>query len=273
VHVFHCRQHDLLNLNITNKSAEDDLLATLAELAAGLLPQPVGMATAEGPPQQQGRSQSKTQQEQQQLSSTHSLSSSATALDICLHYSLKYNYEKTPERSLARLLNFCKALHEQQMCRRQSQDKPSGSNPAQSSSTSSGSTQPAADSLGAAAVHVLLVSGGGKKKRFDTVAALQALQKHQQQQQQQQEPGSALVLPSLAVAFNPYLPDEAAAAEERRRLRAKLQTGLVGKVYLQVGLEQVLLMTCLPAPPQRPGQTGKRAMLSLCKHIRYVHTM
>jgi hypothetical protein len=47
----------------------------------------------------------------------------------------------------------------------------------------------------------------------------------------------------LAVAFNPYLPVEADAVEERRRLRAKLETGLVDKVYLQVGAWQLPQIT------------------------------
>jgi hypothetical protein len=92
-------------------------------------------------------------------------------------------------------------------------------------------------SSGGSSVHVLLVSGGGKKKAFDSVAALQALQ---QQQAQAQARGSAPrppPLPPLAVAFNPYLPDAAAAAAERARLRAKLQTGLVSAVYLQMGTD------------------------------------
>jgi hypothetical protein len=41
-------------------------------------------------------------------------------------------------------------------------------------------------------------------------------------------------LPSLAVAFNPYLPDEGDEQVERSRLREKLATGLVDRIYLQV---------------------------------------
>lgn len=37
------------------------------------------------------------------------------------------------------------------------------------------------------------------------------------------------------VAFNPYIEDPAEAAEERKRLEKKLQTGLVAGVYLQTG--------------------------------------
>ena len=43
----------------------------------------------------------------------------------------------------------------------------------------------------------------------------------------------------LAVAFNPFFPDEARQQEERDRLRAKLAAGRghVAAVYLQVGTE------------------------------------
>jgi len=41
-------------------------------------------------------------------------------------------------------------------------------------------------------------------------------------------------LPSLAVAFNPYLPDEQEWKDERERLWDKLATGLVDRIYLQV---------------------------------------
>ena len=40
---------------------------------------------------------------------------------------------------------------------------------------------------------------------------------------------------ALHVAFNPYLEDSAEAAEERKRLKLKLQTGMVAGVYLQTG--------------------------------------
>ena len=40
---------------------------------------------------------------------------------------------------------------------------------------------------------------------------------------------------AIHVAFNPYFEDPAEAAEERKRLNMKLQTGLVAGVYLQTG--------------------------------------
>jgi hypothetical protein len=212
------RKHGLLSLNITNKTADDDLLGVLTQLCEGLTPHP-------------------HMQQQQAAATVAAGSVNATAqLDICLHYSLKYNYDKTPERSLARLLDFCQGLQtllaqqQQQSQQTVHAQGSSGVSSALGSSGSSGSIQP-----GSAAtpvdVHVLLVSGGGKKKKFDSVAALQGLQQHIQQQV-----GSAgrACLFLLAVAFNPYLPDPTAAAEERKRLKAKLQSGLVDRVYLQV---------------------------------------
>ena len=39
----------------------------------------------------------------------------------------------------------------------------------------------------------------------------------------------------LHVCYNPYLPDDKDAEEERHRLRAKLATGIVAGVWLQMG--------------------------------------
>lgn len=75
---------------------------------------------------------------------------------------------------------------------------------------------------------LLLVSGGGpRRKGLDSLSALQRIVISPALRQ--------LRLP-LAVAFNPYLPGEEQQAEERRRLRAKLEAGrgLVTAVYLQV---------------------------------------
>lgn len=211
------RKHGLLSLNITNKTADDDLLGVLTQLCNGLTPHPHNM------------------QQQQAASPAPATSGSAAAqLDVCLHYSLKYNYEKTPERSLARLLTFCQDLQTLLAQQQQLQQvvQAQGSLDFSSASGSSGSSQPGSAVTPHVDLHVLLVSGGGKKKKFDSVAALHGLQQHIQQQD-----GSAgkTCLPSLAVAFNPYLPDPAAAAEERKRLKAKLHSGLVDRVYLQVG--------------------------------------
>jgi hypothetical protein len=52
----------------------------------------------------------------------------------------------------------------------------------------------------------------------------------------------------LAVAYNPYLPVEGGQQEqERRRLRAKLETGLIHAVYLQIGEVQHTLLQYNPS--------------------------
>lgn len=40
---------------------------------------------------------------------------------------------------------------------------------------------------------------------------------------------------SIAVAFNPYFPNQADFAKEKQRLERKLQTGIVDSIYLQNG--------------------------------------
>ena len=79
---------------------------------------------------------------------------------------------------------------------------------------------------------ILLVSGGHSPKkprpRWNTVEALQKLV-------ELKVPKSKL--PSIAVAYNPYIPDSSQQKEETQRLMAKLQAGLVSKVYLQFGTD------------------------------------
>mgnify|MGYP001806737106 CR=1 FL=1 len=272
---WHDRRFGLLRLNITNKAAEDDLIATMAELTAGLLPtQPLSTHQQQHQQQQQQQQEDDSDSQPEAVQGgSHPAGTTVSQLDVCLHYSLKYNYDKTPERSFERLMGFCRdlqSLQQQQQLpaapdhnQQQQQQKTWRQQQLQSLAGSGGSlvaaaaVAAAADGVGAAGglealnVHVLLVSGGGKKKRFDTVAALQALAQHQQTQQHAHITGrtsgsgsgrsnggsgssGSVWLPSFAVAFNPYLPVEADAAEERRRLRSKLETGLVDRVYLQV---------------------------------------
>jgi hypothetical protein len=191
------QRHGITRVNLTNKSNDDQLLQSAALLQANI-----------------------------------------AGLDLCVHYSLKYNYNRSPAATLSKLQTFHNEL--QQIFLQAEQE------PAESSSQVQQQQQ---------RCHVLLISGGGKKKAFDTVTALQQLSQQQQvctaspaahqsasKRQRTAAPASNATsssssssLPSFAVAFNPYLPDEAAAAQEVSRLRAKLQTGLVGRVYLQVG--------------------------------------
>ena len=81
-------------------------------------------------------------------------------------------------------------------------------------------------------VSLLLVSGGGPRRTLDAPAALERLAAS--------AAFRALRLP-LAVAFNPYFPTAEQRAEELRRLRRKLASGLVSAVYLQAGSDAAAL--------------------------------
>lgn len=124
----------------------------------------------------------------------------AAAGDICVHYSIAQNYARSADASFAALENFACQLGAQlrQLC-------------------------------GHGSLSLLLVSGS-QRRQLDTVAALQRLAASPRFQSL--EPP----LP-LAVAFNPYFPDEPRLLEEQRRLRRKLEAGrgLVTAVYLQAG--------------------------------------
>ncbi len=48
-------------------------------------------------------------------------------------------------------------------------------------------------------------------------------------------------MPPIYVAFNPYFPSKAEAAEERKRMQRKLDSGLVRGIYLQMGTDLKLL--------------------------------
>ncbi|KAK9824464.1 hypothetical protein WJX72_010479 [[Myrmecia] bisecta] len=124
------------------------------------------------------------------LDSAKLLKDALPDLDVCLHYSIKWNYVRSCERSLAALERFCEQAAQLEGC------------------------------------SVLLVSGGGKKRQLDTVKALS-----------QGKAGSARGLHALPVhvAFNPYLPSEKEFQAEKKRLKAKLESGLVSGIYLQIG--------------------------------------
>ncbi|KAK9827026.1 hypothetical protein WJX74_003917 [Apatococcus lobatus] len=72
---------------------------------------------------------------------------------------------------------------------------------------------------------VLLVSGT-RPGKSDSVQALQMLKNHS-------HPPTCNV--PVAVAFNPYFPDQADFEREKHRLESKLQTGMVDSIYLQNG--------------------------------------
>ena len=78
---------------------------------------------------------------------------------------------------------------------------------------------------------MLLVSGSGPKRPFNTLSALESLAAA--------SPAVARDLPIYA-AFNPYLSGDA-LKDEHTRLRAKLLTGRICGVYLQMGTDLAAL--------------------------------
>ncbi|BDA42017.1 hypothetical protein COCOBI_02-8180 [Coccomyxa sp. Obi] len=137
--------------------------------------------------------------EDQLLECCRIISSAVPSAEICVHYSLKWNYSQSVEQSFQAFANFCATLAE---------DKQSS---------------------------MLLVSGGGKKRKLDSVEALQRAAACE----------SIRAAPPIHVAFNPYFPSKAEAAEERKRLTRKLDTGLVRGIYLQMGTDMEKLKQAL----------------------------
>lgn len=78
---------------------------------------------------------------------------------------------------------------------------------------------------------VLLVSGGGEKKSVNSLSCLEYLQSKQY----------ILSGIEIGVAFNPFFSNEADICQEKLRLNAKLNTGLVSHVWLQFGTDTNLL--------------------------------
>lgn len=72
---------------------------------------------------------------------------------------------------------------------------------------------------------LLIVSGSGQKSAWNTVSALGAIKTAKCNDS----------IPVVAVAYNPYFPEKDDQEEEKRRLSDKLESGCVGKVYLQFG--------------------------------------
>lgn len=78
---------------------------------------------------------------------------------------------------------------------------------------------------------VLVISGSGDKKALNTVSCLEMLR----------DSVNCNTKVDIAVAFNPYFPDEKNRTVEVARLNAKLATGMVSVIYLQFGSDLTLL--------------------------------
>jgi deoxyribodipyrimidine photolyase len=86
---------------------------------------------------------------------------------------------------------------------------------------------------------ILLVSGGHNRSKprpkWNTVEALQLLKQQKER----------TAFPTIAVAYNPYLPEPEEQEAENKRLQEKFDTALVSKVYLQFGTDLIRLKHAL----------------------------
>lgn len=127
-----------------------------------------------------------------------------SGIDICVHYSLKFrSVARVPHETLQHFVQFLQKL--------------------ETSTTLQGTKTNHTCS-------VLLVTGSGKRK-FDSLALLQALAASSRR------PPRPISTP-IFVAFNPYLPtSDGQRKQEYERLQAKLETGMVSGIYLQMGTD------------------------------------
>ena len=133
---------------------------------------------------------------------------------LCVHYALKWNSKGSSGATLTAFQDFC---HQLARYEGTSVLLVSGTRPGKNDSVQV--TDLARAELAIPA-----------QRSFDThLRIAQALQ----MLQEQKDPQTA-GLP-IAVAFNPYFPDQADFAKEKQRLERKLQTGLVDSIYLQNG--------------------------------------
>ena len=79
---------------------------------------------------------------------------------------------------------------------------------------------------------VLLISGSGDKPKFNSLTGLQRL-------------STKITKTSIAVAFNPFMPNSQDFEVEKKRLQAKLATHKVSKIYFQFGTDLQRLRTAL----------------------------
>lgn len=122
-------------------------------------------------------------------------------LSICAHYSMKYNKSRKMDGAYLQLKYFVMNMNEL--------------------SNASG------DNIENEA---LFITGSGPKGKLCSLTALQRLQKDTSIQHNK----SRL---KLAVAFNPFFPNKQEYNDEILRLKQKVDTGIVSKVYLQFGTD------------------------------------
>ena len=82
---------------------------------------------------------------------------------------------------------------------------------------------------------ILVINGSGDKNlEWNTVTALQSLKEE-----------SESIRATIAVAYNPYFPEQEQQRLENERLQQKLATGVVDKIYLQFGTDTKKLAQAL----------------------------
>jgi len=174
---------------------------------------------------------------------------------VCVHYSCKYNKvaRKGNEAHVQLLLDTFS----------NTTTTATATASATSSATTSSATTSSTSSMYESVQEILLVSGGKSpskpQPKWNTLVALQLLQQQQQQQivrgtkaegatdnksnknsNINDNDNNTIFFSGktfLAVAYNPYIPNDSQQKEETERLVAKLQTGLVSKIYLQFGTD------------------------------------
>jgi len=82
---------------------------------------------------------------------------------------------------------------------------------------------------------ILLISGSGDKKAWNAVEALNAVSKANNRSQTATV--DTTLHPKMTVAYNPYFPSQRDQEDENTRLKEKLATGCVSKIYLQFGTD------------------------------------
>ena len=127
-------------------------------------------------------------------------------LSICAHYSMKYNKSRKMDGAFLQLKDYVINMNDL--------SKDSGDNVEN---------------------EILFISGSGPKGKLCSLTALQRLQKDTSNKSQLK----------LAVAFNPFFPNKQEYEEEILRLKQKVDTGIVSKVYLQFGTDLERLSSAL----------------------------
>ena len=123
-------------------------------------------------------------------------------LSICAHYSMKYNKSRKMDGAFLQLKDYVINMNEL--------SKDSGDNGIEN--------------------EILFISGSGPKGKLCSLTALQRLKKEKKDTSILHNKSQL----KLAVAFNPFFPNKQEYNDEMLRLKQKVDTGIVSKVYLNL---------------------------------------